>query len=181
MGKRATVIVDLQNDYLGTGRMPLVGIDAAVANAAEVVAAARDRGEPVVHVRHEFADPGAPFFVAGSPGSQIIPAMAPKGDEPTITKAHPNAFHDGSLDARLRDMGVEDVVLVGAMSHMCIDATARAAADLGYKVTVIHDACAAPDVAFDGVTVPGAQVHAALMAALAFAYADVVSTETHLA
>jgi len=63
---------------------------------------------------------------------------------------------------------------------MCIDATTRAAADSGYNVTVIHDACAAPNVEFGGVSVPGEQVHAAMMAALAFAYAKVISANEHI-
>ncbi len=180
MSKRATVVVDLQNDYLGSGRMPLQGIDAAVANAGRVIAAARERGEPVIHVRHEFTSPDAPFFVAGSEGSRIVPALTPAEGETTLTKHHPNSFHDGALDAHLKSIGVNDVVIVGAMSHMCIDATTRAAADSGYNVTVIHDACAAPNVEFGGVSVPGEQVHAAMMAALAFAYAKVISANEHI-
>ena len=67
------------------------------------------------------------------------------------------------------------------MSHMCIDATTRAASDLGYKVTVVHDACATLDLEFRGQIVPAAQVHQTLMAALAFAYASVVTTDEYLA
>ena len=63
---------------------------------------------------------------------------------------------------------------------MCIDGISRAAADLGYGVTVIHDACACRDLEFNGVTVPAAQVHAAFMSALGFAYASVVSAEEFL-
>jgi len=66
--------------------------------------------------------------------------------------------------------------VVGMMSSMCVDATVRAAADLGLRVTVVHDGCAAPDLDFDGLAVPGAMVHAAFMAALADGYADVVGS-----
>ncbi len=180
MSNRATVVIDLQNDYLTSGRMPLPGIDAAVANAARVVAAARDRGEPVIHVRHEFTAPEAPFFVADSEGSRIIDALSPAAAETVITKNYPNAFRETALDAHLREQRITDLVMVGAMSHMCIDASVRAAADLGYRVTVIQDACAAPDTEFCGITTPAAQVHATQMAALAFAYADVVSADDHV-
>lgn len=64
---------------------------------------------------------------------------------------------------------------------MCVDAGVRAAGDMGYPVTVIHDACATLDLEFDGVKVPAAQVHAAMMAALGFAYAKLESTEEYLA
>lgn len=66
------------------------------------------------------------------------------------------------------------------MSHVCIDATVRAAVDFGYDVTVVHDAIATRDLEFEGTTVPARQVHAAYMTALAFAYAQVVSTGDYL-
>ena len=76
----------------------------------------------------------------------------------------------------LERLKIDDLHVVGMMSSMCVDATVRAAADLGLKLTVIHDACAAPDLAFGGVAVPGAMVHAAFMAALADGYAEVVDS-----
>jgi len=76
----------------------------------------------------------------------------------------------------LERLKIDDLHVVGMMSSMCVDATVRAAADLGLKLTVIHDACAAPDLEFGGVAVPGAMVHAAFMAALADGYAEVVDS-----
>lgn len=67
------------------------------------------------------------------------------------------------------------------MSHMCIDATTRAASDLGYKTTVVHDACATRDLEFRGQTVPAAQVHTPLMSALELGYAAVVTTDEYVA
>src|SRR3546814_14756141 len=66
------------------------------------------------------------------------------------------------------------------MSHMCIDAATRAASDLGYRTTVVHDACATRDLEFDGQVVPAAQVHNAYMSALAFAYAKVTTADEYL-
>ncbi|MAM76456.1 cysteine hydrolase family protein [uncultured Tistrella sp.] len=176
MGKRALVVIDVQNDYFPGGRWPLVGIEAAAANVARLIAAFRAAGEPVVHVRHEFAGEGAPFFAAGSDGARIHDSVSPAEGEPVVLKHFPNAFRETGLDVLLREMGVDQVVIAGAMSHMCIDAGARAARDLGFEVTVAHDACATRDQEFGGVTVPAAQVHAAFMAALGFAYANVVAT-----
>lgn len=175
MSKSAVIVVDLQKDYLASGRWPLVGIDQAVANAAKVIAAARDRGQKVIHVRHEFPADG-PFFAAGSAGAEIIEAVAPGAGEATITKNHPNSFRDTQLKAMLDGDGITDVVIVGAMSHMCIEATARAASDFGYATTTVADACATRDVEFDGKTVPAAEVHAAYMSGLAFAYGQVRTT-----
>lgn len=180
MSKRAIIVVDLQNDYFASGKLPLVGIDAAATNAARVIAAARVGGDPVIHIRHEFARPDAPFFAAGSPGAQIHASVQPAEGETVIVKNYPNSFRDTALKQTLDTKGIEDVVIVGAMSHMCIDATARAAADFGYKATVVHDACATRDLAFGGVNVAAAQVHAAFMAALGSSYGTLVSTEDYL-
>jgi nicotinamidase-related amidase len=181
MSKHAVIVVDLQNDYLPTGKLPLAGIDAAIGNAARVIGCARTRGEPVFHVRHEFEQDDAAFFAPGSAGAQIHPAVAPREGEAVILKHRPNSFLGTDLKAQLDAAGIESVTIVGAMSHMCIDATARAAADFGYRVTVVEDACATRELEFGGQRVPAAQVHAAQMAALAFAYATVVDTQACLA
>ncbi|MGJ7612100.1 MULTISPECIES: cysteine hydrolase family protein [unclassified Variovorax] len=181
MNKRAIVVVDLQNEYLSTGKLPLVGLDAAVANAARVVSAARAKGELLIHVRHEGAQPDAPFFTPGTAGVQIIPAVAPLEGEPVIVKNYPNSFRGTQLKEVLDAQGVKELVVIGAMSHMCIEATSRAAADFGYAVTVAHDACATMNLEFEGTAVPAAQVHAASMAALGFGYASITTTDKYLA
>lgn len=179
MSKRAVLVVDLQNEYWPQGNFPLVGIEAAAANAARVMAHARERGDLVVNIRHEM--PGGPIFVPGSDGAQINEAVLPQGDEPVITKNFPNSFRETGLDDLLKQKGIEEVVVIGAMSHMCVDATTRAANDLGYQTTTIHDACATRDLEFNGVTTPAAQVHAAYMAALAFLYGEVTGTDEFIA
>ncbi|WP_302409660.1 cysteine hydrolase family protein [Comamonas kerstersii] len=182
MSKKAIIVVDLQKDYLATGKLALVGIEQAVANAVAVINDARAKGDLVVNVHHESADPVAmPVFLPGTEGAQFIPAVEPPAGEPAVLKHYPNSFLKTDLKKVLDDNGVEEVVIVGAMSHMCVDATTRAASDLGYPVTVVHDACATRDLEFDGQTVPAAQVHAAFMSALAFAYARVVSCREYLA
>jgi len=181
MNKRATIVVDLQNEYLPAGKLPLVGLDAALANAARVIAAARAEGELLIHVRHEGAQPDAPFFTPGTAGVEIIPAVAAKDGETVIVKHYPNSFRGTQLKELLDAKGITELVVIGAMSHMCIEATSRAAADFGYAVTVAHDACATMNLAFDGTAVPAAQVHAASMAALGFGYATITTTAKHLA
>ena len=180
MSKRAVVVVDLQNEYLPTGKLPLVGIDQALDNAARVIADARKNGDLIAHVRHEFPTPDAPFFKPGTDGVQIHSAVAPAEGETVILKNYPNSFLKTNLKELLDNNGVEEVTVVGAMSHMCIDATVRASSDFGYKTTVLHDACATRDLEFGGRVVPAAQVHAALMSALEFGYAKVVTTEAYL-
>jgi nicotinamidase-related amidase len=174
------VLIDIQNDYFPGGRWALSGIEAAADNAARLLAA-RAAGDLVVHVRHEFPSTAAPFFAPGSPGAQIHPKVSSLEGEPVILKHHVNAFRETDLKALLDRHGIEEVVICGAMSHMCVDAGTRAASDLGYKCGVVHDACATRDQEFEGAVVPAAQVHAAFMAALRFGYAGLVSTEEYLA
>jgi nicotinamidase-related amidase len=180
MSNRAIVVVDLQNEYWPEGGLPLVNIAAAAGNAARVIAHGRAAGDLVVNVRHEMPA-GAPVFAPGSHGSQIHATVAPAEGETVITKAFPNSFRDTGLKALLDAKGIEEVVVIGAMSHMCVDATVRAANDFGYRTVTVHDACATRDLEFNGVAVSAAQVHAGFMAAFAFAYGEVISTDAFLA
>lgn len=180
MAKQALILIDIQNDYFPHGKWPLDGVEAAADNAAKVLEAFRQAGEPVIHVRHEFTSEDAPFFTPGSAGAHLHDKVLNQPGEPVVLKHFVNAFRDTDLRALLEQRAITDVVVVGSMSHLCIDAMARAAADLGYGVTVIHDACATRDVEFNGTTVPAAQVQAAYMASLGFGYAQVVSTQHYL-
>ncbi|MBM1173871.1 cysteine hydrolase family protein [Microvirga arabica] len=180
MSKRAVIVVDLQNDYFAGGKYSLVNIDQAAANAAKVIASARDKGDEVIHVQHVFLDPQAPFFLPETEGVKINPAVAPRDGETLVVKNYPNSFLKTDLKDKLDAKGIEEVTVVGAMSHMCIDATARAASDFGFKTTVVQDACATRDLEFGGVTVPAAQVHAALMSSLGFAYATITDTDAYI-
>ncbi|MCO5150084.1 MULTISPECIES: cysteine hydrolase family protein [unclassified Shinella] len=180
MSKRAIIIVDLQKDYLSSGSFALTGIDAAAANAARVVEAGRGKGDRIIHVHHIAKDAASPLFAPGTDGIQPIPAVAPRQDDTVIVKNYPNSFRETALHQILRDGDIEDVVVVGAMSDVCIDATARAAADLGYNLTVVHDACATRDKAFGDSVVPARQVHATIMSALEFGYGKVTTTADFL-
>jgi nicotinamidase-related amidase len=171
---RGLLVIDIQRDYFPGGACPLVGPEAAAEVARTVLDGFRAAGDPVVHLRHVWDSPEATFMRPGTPGQEIHPLVAPADGEPVIDKTEPNGFLGTDLAAVLERVEVDDLHVVGMMSSMCVDATVRAAADLGQKVTVVHDGCAAPDLEFDGVRVPGAMVHAAFMAALADGYADVV-------
>jgi len=174
---RALVIVDIQNDYFPGGRFPLVGPDQAAERAAHVLGGFRQRGEPVFHIQHVWEGDDAAFFSPGTPGVEIHDAVRPQDGEPVVQKSNPNSFLDTDLEQRLRDAGVSDLVVAGMMTSMCVDATVRAASDLGFGCTVVHDACAAPDLEFGGQQIPGASVHAAFLAALGSGYAEVKAAD----
>jgi nicotinamidase-related amidase len=168
---RALVIIDIQRDYFPGGAYPLVGPEAAAANAKRVLERFRDSGEPIVHLQHVWDAPEATFMRPGTEGIEIHADVAPEDGETVLSKTQPNGFAGTALERELLGHGVEEVVVAGMMSSMCVDATVRAAVDLGFTATVVHDACAAPDLEFAGEAIPGATVHGAFMASLGDGYA----------
>ena len=175
--KRALLLVDIQNDYFTGGAMQLVGMEAAAGKASALLHFFRDRSEPVFHVRHISKRPGSTFFLPGTKGAEIHPAVEPLPGEAVVTKVFPNGFRGTDLQDLLKKEGVGHLVICGAMSHMCIDATARAAFDLGFRCTVVEDACATRNLSFRGESVPAWAVHGAFMAALQGIYAEVISAD----
>ena len=170
---RALVVVDIQNDYFPGGANPLDGPDAAAEQARTLLDAFRASGEPVMHVRHVWDAPDALYLRPGTPGGEIHQAVSPEPGEAVVEKAFPNAFLETSLDQALKDAGVNELVVCGMMTCMCVDATVRAAVDLGYDVSVAHDACATMALEFGGRAIAAPDVHAAFLAALADGYATV--------
>lgn len=170
------LLVDLQNDYFPGGTMALAGIEEAAANARTLLNEFRKANLPVIHIQHIAARPGATFFLPETEGAHIHHMVAPEGDEPVIVKHFPNSFRDTSLLETLRNANIDTLVICGAMSHMCIDATTRAAFDLDFTCTVAEDACATKDLMFKGKTIAAADVHSSFMAALSVPYATVLST-----
>lgn len=181
MTKSALILIDIQNDYFPGGKWELHQIEQSSKNAARLLDQARTAGQMVVHVHHEFQIDNPPFFAPGTPGAEIHPSVQPLTGEHKVLKHHVNAFRETNLQSLLEEHGVTEVTIAGDMSHMCIDAAARNAADLGLNVTVVEDACSSRDLEFNGDVISAENVHKAYMSALSFAYANVVTTDTYLA
>jgi len=175
----ALILIDIQNDYFPGGAFELVGVEAAKENAKKVLEHFRSKQLPLVHIQHLFGADG-PFFVPGTPGAEIHADVAPKEGEKLFQKNFPSAFLKTGLAEYLEEQKIKDIVLVGNMTQMCIDTTARVAQNYGFNVTVVHDACATRDFEFNGVKVPAQQVHASHLAAMAMFFAKIVSTEEFL-
>jgi nicotinamidase-related amidase len=176
MADTALLIIDIQNDYFPGGAMQLEGADAASANAARALKGFRDKGSPIVHVRHTSIRPGSTFFLPGTKGAEIHASVAPKGGEAVVEKNFPNAFRSTNLKEMLEKHGIQNLVIAGMMTHMCVDASVRHAADLGFKVTLLGDACATRAQTYGGESVPARQVHTAFLAALNGFYAKVINS-----
>ena len=171
----ALLIVDVQNDYFPGGAMEVVGATAAGTQAAKLLAAFRRRARPVIHVRHISVRAGATFFLPDTVGAQIHESVHPVFDEPIFQKHYPNSFRETSLLDHLRSTNITGLVIAGMMTHMCIDTTTRAAADLGLTCFLAHDACATRALSFNGVQVPADSVQTAYLAALNGHFAKVMS------
>ena len=171
----ALLLIDIQNDYFPGGKMALERMEDAAYSARGLLEAFRARKLPVIHIRHLSARPGATFLVPGTPGADINSLVKPEAGEKVIEKNFPNGFRGTPLTDELRLAGAAGLVIAGAMSHMCVDATVRAAFDLGFRCIVAEDACATGALEFNGTTIPARDVHGAFMAALRGAYASVVT------
>jgi nicotinamidase-related amidase len=170
----ALVMIDAQLEYT-TGRLPLVGVDAAIETIAALLDAARARGSPVVHVHHRGRAGG--LFDPAATGRPVR-ATAPRPGETVVHKTLPNAFASTDLDDVLEPLATRALTIVGFMTHMCVSATARSALDHGYDVTVVADACATRDLPgpLGDDPVAAADLHRASLAALADRFAIVTAS-----
>ncbi|MGK9231801.1 cysteine hydrolase [Inquilinus limosus] len=172
LSEAVLVLIDMQREY-SDGRLSLPGWEAAVEEAAGLLARARRLGTPVIHVLNERK--GGLFDVDG-PYVAPIAAVTPAAGEVVVKKGLPNAFAGTDLAERIAATGRSKLVTVGFMTHMCVDATTRSAVDHGLFTTVVASACASRDLPdpLGGVR-PAAEVHRAALTALADRYAVVVA------
>jgi len=82
-------------------------------------------------------------FAKGSWEARVVEDLAPQGDEILLPKTSSSVFNSTNLDYLLRNIGIEDVFVVGFLTDQCIDHTVRDGADRGYYMTCVHDSCAA--------------------------------------
>jgi nicotinamidase-related amidase len=164
--KTALLVIDIQKDYFPGGKYPLVDPLQAAQKAYMLLQCFREHGGHHVHIQHISIKPDATFFIRGDSGSDIHDAVAHFEGEPIVYKHYPNSFRETNLLEILQGWGIERLIITGMMTHMCVDATARAAADLGFKVIVAEDACATRDLTYGDTAVPAEHVHKAFLAAL---------------
>jgi nicotinamidase-related amidase len=170
----ALLLIDIQNDYFAGGAMALAAPEKAVAQAARLLEAFRQKSLPIFHIQHLATRPGATFFRPNTDGASIHESVNPLAAEPIITKNFPNSFRaTGLLDA-LRSANATNLVIAGMMTHLCVDTTVRAAADLGFSCSLAHDACATRDLSFNGGRVGAEAVQLAYLAALNGSFATVL-------
>ena len=155
------IIIDAQKEYL-SGPLALTGVNEAAANICQLVAAARERKCPIVHIRH-LGTVGGLFDPQGERG-EFMPQLQPQADESVVEKRMPNAFNDTGLHDLLQTLGHLDLIVCGFMSHSSISTTVRAAKDYGYRCTLVDDACATRDLPTPEGVVSADVVHRTEMA-----------------
>lgn len=179
--KTALLLVDIQNDYFPGGKMELTGSPQACQRAQLLLDHFRRSLQPVVFIQHIATRPGASFFLPDTPGVEIHRALKPDEQETVFQKHFPNSFRETPLLEHLRASQVSRLLICGMMTHMCVDATVRAAFDYGFSCLVAGDACATRTLQFEGQKVPAAYVHRSFLAALQGTYAQVMNAQAALA
>lgn len=179
LSKSALIMIDCQQTYR-EGIMELEGVEPALKQCARLLERAREAGAPVIHIQHD-AGVGTPYDTT-APIGRIADVVAPRDGEKVITKQYPSSFEKTDLDAELKRLGVTDLVLCGFMTHVCINSTARAAFNHGYRPTVVASAAATRALANPATpaaaTVSATDLHNATLAGLADIFAIVVPDES---
>ena len=178
--KTALLIIDIQNDYFENGTMTLVGSDKTSENARLILEKFRKDSLPVIHIKHIATAPTATFFLPNTTGADIHKNVLPLEQEKIIIKHTPNSFRGTELLDYLRNLGITDLVICGMMTHMCVDATTRAAKDFGFNCILIGDACATKDLEINGQMVKAEEVQKSFLASLKGFYSKVETTEQYL-
>ena len=174
LSNASLLIIDAQNEYL-SGPLALSGMDAATANIARLLDAARKARRPVIHIRH-LGTVGGMFDPQGERGA-FIKGLEPQGDELIIEKRMPNAFNDTGLQKALENLGSLDVIVCGFMSHSSVSTTVRAAKDYGLRCTLVSDACATRDLPTADGIISAEQVQKAEMAIMNDNFATLTLTQ----
>lgn len=160
--------------------MELEGSLEAANRAKSLLLDFRSKGKPVIHIQHISVRPGASFFIPGTEGANIHTSVIPLKEEKIIQKNYPNSFRKTELYEYLKDNEINSLIICGMMTHMCVDATTRAAFDFEFDCTIVKDACATRRLLFDGKTIPAEQVHNSFLSALSSPYAKIISAEEAL-
>jgi len=171
--REALLIIDVQNDYFPGGANELVCPYEAEKRIQELIAESRATGRPIIYIQH-FNPPDDTFFLEGTRGAEISERIKPEKGDKIIVKHYPNSFLETELDAYLKKLRTDTLVICGMMTHMCVDTTVRAAMDYGYQVKLVADACATLDLKLNGEIIPAEIVHKAFIAALDGVFATIV-------
>src|SRR5512143_1228297 len=159
--KTTLILIDIQNDYFPGGRMELEGPLEAATQARHLLNLFREHEWPTVHIQHIATRLDATFFLPDTSGIDFHNSIKPLEGERVLVKHFPNAFRETDLHETLKELETQRLVICGMMTHMCVDASVRAAADLGYPVLLAGNACATRALSYGETKVPALHVQGA--------------------
>lgn len=168
--KTALLLIDIQDFYFPGGRLQLENPEVAGMNAGLVLDQFRKNDLPVFHVRHNF-----------EPGGNIHQYVKPLNSETVISKDQVNAFLHTDLLEMLQADSIEQIVICGMQTHMCVEAAVRAAHDFGFTCLLVSDACATRALSYEEHIIPAKNVHFSTIKSIQGSYARIMSTESLLA
>ena len=143
--KRALLVIDVQQEYFD-GALPISHPVGHLESILNVMDEANKSGIPTALVRHHQADPESPIFRLNSDAWQLHPEVEQRPRDIVIDKQLPGSFTNTNLEQWLKKHEADTVSIVGYMTHMCCDTTARQAFHRGYKVEFLSDATGTLDV-----------------------------------
>lgn len=179
MNHNALLVIDVQNDYFQGGKMELFQAEQALQQINALEDYFIQTQQPIIYIQHIFEGENAPFFQAGTHGVELSTGLKLKKDSTIVKKQFPNSFFQTELKAILEKLAIEKLVISGMMTHMCVDATSRAAAEFGYQPVIISDATATRDLSYADRTVQAVDVQTACLSAFQM-FAQIQSTEEFL-
>ncbi|MFC9250281.1 isochorismatase family protein [Amycolatopsis thailandensis] len=171
------ILVDYQNTYT-RGVMELDGWEAALDEAATLLARARAEGATVIHIMHDGGE-GSPYDLKQDIG-RIHERVVPAAGEQVVVKTAPNSFVGTELGELVDAAGHQNVVVAGFMTHMCVTFTAEGAFLRGNAPTVVAAACATRALPSAAGPVTAAEQHRAALATIGDLYAVVVPSTAEL-
>lgn len=164
--RSALLLVDIQDFYFPGGNLQLENADVAGMNAGLLLEQFRENGLKVYHIRHNTTS-----------GGDIHSYVKPISGETVISKDQVNPFLGTDLLETIRADSIEQLVICGMQTHMCVEATVRAAHDLGFCCLLVSDACASRALQYEVHIIPAKNVHYSTIKTLQDAYATVISTQ----
>ena len=174
--KKALIIIDLQNDYFCGGAMELENTDEVLDKTNKLINFARKQKYKIYFIQHFSMKKEATFFIPNTYGVKLNDKLDIK-NEKIIEKKYPNSFSNTNLKDELKKENINNLIICGAMTHMCIDSTVRAGFDLGFKITLVNDACATKDLKFKDKIIKAQDVHNSFLSALGSVFCYVKSTD----
>ncbi|WP_196590853.1 isochorismatase family protein [Pectinatus frisingensis] len=177
MKNEILILIDIQNMYFAKGAYRLHEPEKTAKKAAIILKKFRNDHKPIIHIKHMFnisENPNGDYLL------EFNEAVMPQKDEVILTKNYPNAFFKTDLKNVLDGLQATNLVIIGMMSHMCIDTTVRAAQNYNYKIIVVDDACTTMDLKWKGEKIAAKIIHNSIMASLNGVFADVVTATDYL-